>query len=233
VGAVKAGTETVRVGVLKLDDETYRIKGLVIGEDGSVTGDIYSGDTVAGSLEVSSVIKNSMEVWAGTMVLDGTNYHIYIYETPRLMKTSEFKQKISDYCDENTDSECTEDIGGFCEENPSSSKCVAMLKRMCFNKAGLNDMRCRLAWKNYCGENPEAEGCGTMVAERVRSYCDKYPNVCSRMGLQNNAAETVFGIQTQSQSGTTTQTQSGTQTSSQTGKLIDTTTGTATKKAGG
>jgi hypothetical protein len=183
---VKAGIGTVRisllgetteltVGVLVLDEEKYKVKNIVNDDEGGVTGDVYLNDTQVGSLSVSSVMKGNVEVWAGTLTLDGESLYIYILEAPRKVKPHELKEKISDYCRANmNDPDCRERMSDYCEENPTDARCKEIFRKYC--KDNLDDTRCREYLKEYCDENPEIDDCRVFVAKRTAKFCREHPD---------------------------------------------------------
>jgi hypothetical protein len=175
------GTDTmVPIGILFLDDQKYRIKGVVI-DNGSITGNIYLNDTQVGSLSVKSVMKGDLEVWAGTLTVDGTAYNLYILEAPRTIKRTELKEKIKEYCSETGDGNCTNRIEQFCENNPTDTRCLALFKAFCLRKNNMDDTRCREFMQGWCKDNPEVTDCRLYAVERSTKYCAEHGNasVCN------------------------------------------------------
>lgn len=181
---VKAGIATVSVdllgetvdatvGVLYLDDVKYSMKNVVIA-DGHATADIYLDDVDKGTIDVSSVLKGTQEVWAGTLVLDGTTYHMYILQGTRVAKAPEIAEKVKDYCDKNEDANCRERISEFCTDNSEDERCKTLFRNYC--RDNLDDSRCREAYKTYCVDHPEEKVCRLLEKERTENYCEEHPN---------------------------------------------------------
>lgn len=182
---VKAGVGTVRMtvldqqteitaGVLYLDEQRYSLKNIVIG-NGSATADIYLNDTQHGSLSLTSVIKSDTEIWAGTVTVDGTSYNTYILGGYRPIKANELKEKVSEYCSENsTDPKCGGNIQNFCENNPTDTRCLALFKAFCLRKNNLDDSRCRQYMLTWCKDKSETEDCRAFAIERTGAYCTSH-----------------------------------------------------------
>jgi hypothetical protein len=175
LGAAKPTTDTVlRVGVMILDEQKYRIKEVSVA-NGSATGNLYLNGTQVGSFDVLSVMKGDAEVWAGTLTLDGTTYHLYILNAPRKVKPAELKDKVKDYCAENTDDvDCKEKVNDYCQDNPDAMKCKEVFRRYCQNN--LDDSRCREFIFNYCKDRPMDATCRLFAVKRSAEFCDENPD---------------------------------------------------------
>lgn len=183
---VKAGVGTVKVsvldqqteltvGVLFLDDQRYALKNITIA-NGSASADIYINDTQHGSLSLTSVIKGDMEIWAGTLTVDGTSYNTYILGGYRPIKASELKEKVSEYCSENsTDSNCGGRIQDFCENNPTDTRCLALFKAFCLRKNNMDDSRCREFMAGWCKDKNETDDCRAFAIQSSGAYCAAHP----------------------------------------------------------
>jgi hypothetical protein len=188
VGKVKVdvnGTETkVTIGILFLDDEKYIVKELVIG-NGSITGNLFQNATQKGSLSVKSVMKGNMEVWAGTLTVEGTAYNLYVLEAPRLIKKEELKDKIKDYCSGNAEGNCSSRIEDFCENNPTDTRCLALFKAHCMKGNNLDDSRCRQFMLGWCQNNSEATDCRLLAIQRTEKYCEEHEGTPVCNAIQN------------------------------------------------
>jgi hypothetical protein len=196
---VKAGIATVRVtllgeetelkvGVLFLDSERYKLKDIQVGNE-TASGKIYYNDTQVGSFSLSLAIKGDNEIWYGSLSVNGQSYNVYILEGERPIKAAEVREKIEDLCErfpakcisigrgvaaqlceKITDKSCREKIGEFCERYPNDARCVSVFREYC--RSHLEDARCREGLKGYCKVNPQANQC--------EEFCQKYPNVCGK-----------------------------------------------------
>lgn len=179
-------TETM-VGVLKLDEESYRLRGVVV-EDGKATGMIYRNNTEVGSFEVSSVMKGDIEIWAGTMTL-GSTYNLYVIEGVRPIKAGELRERVVEYCSTVEDANCRERLGNYCENNPEDARCRALFRAYCLRDNNMDDTRCREEFRNWCRENPTNAKCIPFELQRARSYCEENSgsNLCQ--AIATTAAE--------------------------------------------
>ncbi len=188
VGRVKVdvnGTETkVTIGIIYLDDQRYILKDLVI-DNGSITGNLYQNDTQKGSLSVKSVVKVNMEVWAGTLRLEGTTYNLHVLEAPRLIKKEELKDKVSEYCNETADSNCTGNIADYCGNNPTDTRCLALFKAHCMKGNNMDDSRCREFMVGWCQNNSEVTDCRLYAIQRTEKYCEEHENTSVCNAIQN------------------------------------------------
>src|SRR3989338_2887835 len=80
----------VTVGILKLDDQKYKLKNIDIGNS-SVTADILDGNTSVGSLSIASIQKGDTNIWFGTLSISGKDYNVYILEAFRQIKPVELR----------------------------------------------------------------------------------------------------------------------------------------------
>jgi hypothetical protein len=179
LGAVKVTIEgdskRTAIGVLILDGEKYRLKDVSV-VDGQATGDIYKDDESVGSLDVASVEKEDVEVWAGEMDLDGDTYHLYIIEGVRRIRAPELREKVADYCRNNPDdTNCRDKVEEFCENNPNDERCKAIFRKYCIAGNNMDDMRCREYVKDYCSENQNLSECVTLGVSRARAFCENNP----------------------------------------------------------
>jgi hypothetical protein len=174
------------VGVLFLDDQRYTLKNIAIG-NGSASADIYINDTQHGSLSLTSVIKGNMEIWAGTLTLDGTTYNTYILGGYRPIKAAELKEKVSEYCSENrTDRNCGGNMEAFCESNPTDTRCLALFKAYCLRGNNMDDSRCRQYMLTWCKDRNETEECRAFAIERTGAYCTSHAGtpVCNAIEMK-------------------------------------------------
>ncbi|OGI14453.1 hypothetical protein A3K63_04910 [Candidatus Micrarchaeota archaeon RBG_16_49_10] len=175
------------VGVLKLDNDTYKLKAITHGE-GSIEADVYLGDDEKGSMEIASVEKEDVVIWAGTLELDGTDYYLYILEASRPVKGSEIVDKVSDYCKDREDEpNCRDKVLNYCKNNPTDSRCVALFKKYC--ETHLDDARCREAIKEACEEDPTLAICDRLET-RLSKFCEKHQRSAGCMEYcQNHPGE--------------------------------------------
>jgi hypothetical protein len=183
---VKAGVGTVSVsvlgeqtdltvGILFLDDQKYTLKNISI-SNGSASANLYINDTQHGSVSLTSVIKGDMEIWAGTLTVDGTSYNTYILGGTRPIKASELKEKVSEYCSENsTDKNCGGKIQDFCENNPTDTRCLALFKAFCLRKNNMDDSRCKEFMAGWCKDKNETEDCKSFAIQSSGAYCTAHP----------------------------------------------------------
>jgi hypothetical protein len=180
LGAVKVTIDgevkRAAVGVLILDGVRYRLKGVSV-VDGQATGDIYDSDgEQAGSIDLASVEKDDVEVWAGEMDLDGGSYHLYVIGGARKVRASELRDKVADYCRNNPDdTSCRDRVGEFCESNPNDARCKAIFRKYCIAGSNMDDIRCREYVRDYCSENANLSECVTQGISRARAFCEENP----------------------------------------------------------
>ena len=196
VGAVKPTTDTVqRVGVIILDEQKYRL-GEVSVANGSATGNLYLNGTQVGSFDVLSVIKGDVDVWAGTLTLDGKSYSLYILDVPRRMNQEEIGEQVRNYCGENQDdTNCREGMEEYCKNNPNESPCKEILRRHC--QQNLDDSRCREFMFRYCEERPMDATCRLFAVKRSAEFCEENPDskICQALdkAVGQNCEDTETG----------------------------------------
>ncbi len=179
VGSVKVSlageTTELKVGVLILDGEKYKLKNIVDDSDGGVSGDVYRNNSRVGSFSVSSVLKDDITVWAGKLEVNGETFNLYILEASRKARPDEIREKISDYCKANkNDPNCRQRMAEYCKNNLDDSRCKEIFRRYCKNN--LDDSRCREYIRSYCDKNPEIEDCRVFVVKRTAKFCKEHPN---------------------------------------------------------
>lgn len=172
------------IGVLKLDDESYRLREVVV-EDSKATGKIYSNSSEVGSFEVSSVMKGDIEMWAGTMTL-GSTYNLYVMEGVRPVRASELNEKVVEYCNTAEDANCRDRLGNYCENNPEDTRCRALFRAYCLKDDNMDDTRCREEFRNWCSENPTNANCIPFELQRAKSYCEENSgsNLCNAIATK-------------------------------------------------
>ena len=148
IGKVRSSTANMTIGVLKLDEELYRLRDVAVA-DGQATGNIYKDDAEVGSFDVASVMKGDTEIWAGTMTL-GTSYNLYIIEGVRPIKASELREKVVEYCNANEDANCADRLTNYCQNNPDDTRCRALYRAWCLRDDNMDDTRCRYEFRNWC-----------------------------------------------------------------------------------
>ncbi len=164
--------EVTTIGVLKLDEDRYRLKEVVV-EEGKATGKIYTNSSEVGSFSLSSVMKGDTEVWAGTMELNEKTYNMYIIEGVRPIRASELKEKVVEYCNSSDDANCADRLGNYCENNPDDERCRALFRAYCMKDDNMEDTRCREAFRNWCEDNPTNKHCVPFALQRSKSYCEE------------------------------------------------------------
>lgn len=191
---VTAGGEQTElaVGILYLDNETYKLKNVTIG-NGTASGNVYLNDTQVGSFEVTSVMKGNLEVWVGTLTISGETWNIYVLEASRKFKPLELGEKVDELCEEEPDKckgsikgigpayceqtpddpSCREKIRNWCEEHPTDQRCMALLRNYC--KFHIEDARCREALREFCLNNTDNEKCKFFELELTEKFCEKHP----------------------------------------------------------
>jgi hypothetical protein len=190
----KIVNETKSIGVLKLDDERYVLRNIVI-EEGHATGDIYRNNSQVGSFDVSSVMKGDTEIWAGTMELDDQDYNLYVIEGVRPIKASELKEKVVEYCNTTEDANCRERLSNYCQNNPDDARCRALFRAWCLKSDNMDDTRCRYEFRNWCKNNSTNKYCVPFELQRSKSYCEEHSDsvLCQRIAnftanfCQNNS----------------------------------------------
>jgi hypothetical protein len=176
-----------KIGIFFADNQSYRIRDVSIG-DGESSGSLYRNGTKVGSFDVTSVMKGDVEIWVGTLVLDGNTWNLYILEAERAFKITEVAEKISEFCQGNPErcngigptvcgdansSSCRLKIANWCESHPSDQRCTALLNNYC--KSNLDDGRCRQELKEFCANNTDDEKCRTLELKTSEQYCLKFP----------------------------------------------------------
>ena len=202
---VKLGVGTVKmtvvdqeteltVGILFLDDQRYTLKNIAIG-NGSASADIYINDTQHGSLSLTSVIKGETEIWAGTLTVDGITYNTYVLGGYRPIKAAELKEKVSEYCSENSkDRNCGGKIEDFCESNPTDTRCLALFKAFCLRKNNLDDSRCRQYMAEWCKDRNETEDCRAFAIERSGAYCSSHSGAAVCHAIEQKISNFTTGV---------------------------------------
>jgi len=187
LGAVKVTingeVKKAAIGVLKLDGEKYRLKSVSV-VDGRATGDIYKNGSKVGDFDIASVMKDDIEVWAGTMNLDGQTYHLYVIEGARRIRAPELREKVAEYCRNNPDdTNCRDKVEEYCQNNPEDARCKALFRKYCIAGRNMDDVRCREFVKDYCKENQNLRECVTLGIKRAKRYCDNNPDapVCRKL----------------------------------------------------
>jgi hypothetical protein len=191
LGAVRvtvAGqARTAAIGVLFADGTRYRLKSVSV-VDGHATGDIYGNasgtEALAGSFDISSVEKDGVEVWAGTMTLSGTVRSLYVIEGARQVRAQELGDKVADYCRNNpNDTNCGDKVGQFCQSNPDDARCKALFRSYCIAGRNMDDARCREYVSGYCTDNSTLKECVAYGVLRAKSYCESNPGsaLCARI----------------------------------------------------
>lgn len=163
---------TGALGVLIADEERYILRDILI-EDGYTEGEIYEGLNRVGSFELSSVMKEDTEIWAGIMNLRGARYNVYVIEGARPVKAGELKDKVADYCRENDDLDCTSKIHEYCGNNPDDNRCQALFRAWCI-AGNMDDTRCRNAFRTWCADHPADKKCVPFALQRARKYCEEH-----------------------------------------------------------
>ena len=166
--------KVLKIGILRLDDEKYRVRN-VTRTEGEISGSLYLNKSKVGEFKVSSVMKERTIVWAGTLSLNGKEYYLYILEGIRKIKPIELKDKISDYCKANrNDTNCRERIADYCQKNPDDSRCKEIFRNYCINNS--EDIRCREYVRSYCEENPEKRVCRLLKLRLSAKFCEENPD---------------------------------------------------------
>lgn len=198
IAGVKVGladeTAEVRVGILYFGEEKYRMRNVEIG-NGTASGDIYSNDTVVGTISLDSYVKGSTEIWAGTLSLDGDDYNAYVIQISRALKAVEKAVKAFDYCRNNpercraamqavgniicdpvTDENCRNRIRSFCEGNPEDSRCKRLKYEYC--KDNLDDAECRAEIMEACRANYNDVVC-EKLGNIYNRFAEKMPAIAN------------------------------------------------------
>jgi len=158
----------VSAGILYFDNVKYKLKTLTV-ENKTASGDIYLNDSQVGTFEVALVSKPKVDLWSGSITLNGVNYNLYVLEGKRTMKAVELGDKVSEYCQAHHANEnCRDKIGEYCEKNPDDARCVGLLNNYC--RAHGEDGRCRQRLREFCKNTPTSEQCS--------EYCEDHPLVC-------------------------------------------------------
>jgi hypothetical protein len=180
VATVRVLGEELKVGVMFLDGERYKIKDIEVG-NGTASGNVYSNDTQVGSFDVTLTIKGKHHVWVGTLEVNGESYNVYVLEVSRPVKPLEAAEKIENLC-ERFPVKCTriakgiakERVKDFCEEHPGDERCIALFREFCKNNP--HDVRCRYALKKYCENKPTSEECLRFEYKVIKRFCKGNPN---------------------------------------------------------
>ncbi len=188
IGKVSYSTAEEVIGVLKLDEELYRLRAVVI-EEGHATGSIYRNSSEAGSFDVYSVMKGDTEVWAGKMLLYEKTYNLYVIEGVRPVKASELRARVVEYCTNNEDANCRDRLQNYCENNPDDSRCRALFRAWCLRADNMDDTRCRYEFRNWCNENPRNEYCIPFALNRSRLYCEEHSDSALCEKIATTAAD--------------------------------------------
>lgn len=181
IGTVSSDVSTtgITVGVMFLDETRYKIREITISE-GEAKGNIYSypttsesSETMVGSFELQSVMKEEQEIWAGTLTINGDTYHLYVIGAARKVNSEELKEKVSDYCTSNpSDGNCRDKIAEYCMNNPNEKRCQALYLAHCMKNNNLEDARCRDFANRYCDAYPEKAECRVFAYRWSKKYCE-------------------------------------------------------------
>lgn len=179
-------TSILTAGIVFLGKNKYRLRDINI-DNKTITGNLYSGNTLVGSFGVSMVIKGGYEIWAGTMSVDEKNYNVYILGAVKVKpleiankvvdicrahpeKCREIGKGLGNICDRIDSEDCREKIKDFCKKHPDDKRCIAIFRAFC--KDNLDDSRCRKILKEFCSKNPNDDKC--------KKFCEEYPRVCGK-----------------------------------------------------
>lgn len=190
-----SGTSTdVNIGILYFDDGKYVLKDITAG-NATNSGNIYLNNSAVGSYSLNLISKPSVNIWAGTITLNGTTYNTYILEAQRTYTPAEESSSIADYCQGHaSDTNCRLKLEQYCQTNPSDQRCIALLNNYC--KSNLEDGRCRQELKSTCTSNPAAAGCA--------DFCKAFPKACSPTNTAvSTSSTTTLTSSTASSSSTT------------------------------
>jgi hypothetical protein len=182
IGKVRYGSVNSTIGVLKLDEELYRLRTVVI-EEGHAIGSIYRNSSEVGSFDVYSVMKGDTEVWAGTMTLYEKIYNLYVIEGVRPVKASELRERVVEYCTNNEDANCRDRLQNYCENNPDDARCRALFRAWCLRDNNMDDTRCRYEFREWCKENPRNAYCIPFALNRSIKYCEEHSDsvLCEKL----------------------------------------------------
>lgn len=179
--------ENKTIGILKLDDELYRLRDVVV-EEGHAAGKIYKNSSEVGSFDISSVMKGDTEVWTGTLSMNKT-YNMYLIEGARPTRASELKERVVEYCNKTEDDNCRERLGRYCEDYPDDSRCKAIFRAYCLKADNMDDTRCRQEFSEWCQKNPANQYCIPFVLNRSKTYCEQYSDSTLCRKIANTAAD--------------------------------------------
>jgi len=182
IATARINNKARRVGIVKIDDIRYVLRNISIA-DGHATGRIYKNASEVGSFDVSSVMKGDTEIWAGTMDLDGTTYHLYVIEGVRPIKAAELKEKVVEYCNKTTDTNCRDRLRNYCQDHPNDARCRALFRAWCVKGKNMDDSRCRYEFRKWCSKNPRNKYCIPFALNRSKRYCEEHSDstICKRI----------------------------------------------------
>ena len=170
--------QDVSVGILILDEQRYKLKNINVG-NGSVTADVFDGNTSVGSLSIVSAQKGDTTVWFGTLSLGDKIYNVYILEVKRDVKAKELGANVADFCRAHPRHEsCRERMHEFCEQNPDDARCKQIFLEFC--KENPSDVRCRDAVKKFCEGRPDDSLCRKILGERSEKFCEKASDLAEK-----------------------------------------------------
>lgn len=171
-------------GILVLDETKYRLTELTVEGDSAEAKivsytDLNTTGTEIGSLSLTKIAKPLVDVWAGTMTLEGKEYHFYLTASKRKFNQYEIAEKAKNYCKENPYDEtcksvagylckdntedCKQKVARYCEDHSDDSRCKEIIRSYC--AGNMKDGRCREQVRNYCKENPNSNYCQNEVVE--------------------------------------------------------------------
>ncbi|MCK5023459.1 MAG: hypothetical protein KAS04_04775 [Candidatus Aenigmarchaeota archaeon] len=184
----------LRVGVLYIGEDKYRLKDVEIGE-GSTSANVYDGETLVGTISLDSYPKGDKEVWAGTLTINEVTYNAYVIQATRKVKPVEKAAKALSYCKNNPEkcraamkavgniicdpatNDCSDKIKTFCENNPEDARCRKLHFEFCAEN--LDDADCRAEIMEKCKENFNEEKCEGLGALYNR-VAEKRPELAAR-----------------------------------------------------
>ncbi len=148
------------IGLLSLDENNYRLREILVGED-SVSASIYLSEKDAngtiGAISVKRIEKPSADIWAGTIVFtSGIQYNVYLLGVKREFSAAEAKESMGDYCKKHPRERACRHLN-LCKNHPDNPNCNEIKEKLCTGNAG--DIRCRSFLKKHCTEKPEGVFC--------------------------------------------------------------------------
>ncbi len=168
----------VTVGILKLDEQKYKLKNIDIG-NGSITADVFDNNTDVGDLSIASVQKGDTTIWFGTLSISGKNFNVFILEAFRNIKPAELGANVADFCRANRGHRnCRERMEDFCEQNPTDARCKEIFLEFC--KSNPDDVRCRERVREFCQERPRDSLCKKILGERNEKFCEQVADLAEK-----------------------------------------------------